>query len=100
MEAWEQDPNDPFVLTCKSCADKVFNSDTKVAGVTWGNVYLTVAEEEAMQAARGAEKALASGGYIGPLHGVPVAIKDLVLTKGLRTTFGSLVYKDFIPDAD
>jgi len=64
------------------------------------NAYLTVAEEEAMQAAQQAEKALVTGVNPGPLHGIPIPIKDLYLTKGIRTTFGSLVYKDFIADAD
>jgi len=64
------------------------------------NAYLTVAEEEAMQAAREAEKALGTGVDLGALHGIPLPIKDLYLTKGIRTTFGSLVYKDLVPDAD
>jgi len=64
------------------------------------NAYLTVAEEEAMQAAREAEKALGAGANLGPLHGIPIPIKDLYLTKGIRTTFGSLVYKDLVPDTD
>jgi len=55
------------------------------------NAYLTVSEEEAMQAARQAEKALGAGANLGPLHGIPISIKDLYLTKGIRTTFGSLV---------
>jgi aspartyl-tRNA(Asn)/glutamyl-tRNA(Gln) amidotransferase subunit A len=64
------------------------------------NAYLTVAEEEAMQAARQAEKALTTAAALGPLHGIPVSIKDLVPTKGLRTTMGSLVYRDFVPDSE
>ena len=43
---------------------------------------------------------LASGGSPGPLAGVPVAIKDLICTRGLRTTFGSRLYADFVPDED
>lgn len=64
------------------------------------NAYLTVAEEEAMQQARKAEKDLSAGKKLGPLHGIPVSIKDLQLTKGLRTTMGSLVYKDFVPEIE
>ena len=64
------------------------------------NAYLIVTEEEAMRAAREAEKGLHTGAKPGPLHGIPVSIKDLVLTKGIRTTQGSLVYKDFIPDKE
>ncbi|GAG31155.1 unnamed protein product, partial [marine sediment metagenome] len=46
------------------------------------------------------EKALGVGANLGPLHGIPIPIKDLYLTKGIRTTFGSLVYKDLVPDTD
>ena len=61
------------------------------------NAYLTVIEE-AMQDAREAEKALATEAKPGPLHGIPVSVKDMQLTKGIRTTLGSLVNKDFKPD--
>lgn len=64
------------------------------------NAYLTVAEEEAIQAAKNAEKALYSASNLGLLHGIPVSIKDLYSTKGMRTTMGSLVYKDFIPSTE
>ena len=46
------------------------------------------------------DAALANGAEPGPLYGVPVAHKDLALTKGIRTTFGSPIHKDFIPDID
>lgn len=64
------------------------------------NAYLTVAHEQAMAAARAAEAALTHEDKLPPLHGVPVSIKDLVWTKGLRTTAGSLIYKDFVPEQD
>ncbi|MEO8465554.1 MAG: amidase [Gammaproteobacteria bacterium] len=48
----------------------------------------------------GADRRLASGEELGALHGLPMAIKDLSLTRGLRTTFGSLVYRDFVPTSD
>ena len=50
--------------------------------------------------ATAADRRLASGGELGALHGLPMAIKDLSLTRGLRTTFGSLVYRDFVPTSD
>ena len=62
------------------------------------NAYLTVAHDEAMQAAQEAEQAVITGSNLGQLHGIPISIKDLVITKNLRTTLGSLVYKDFVPD--
>ena len=40
------------------------------------------------------------GDDVGPLHGVPFAVKDLVPTEGIRTTWGSLIFKDHVPDAD
>ncbi len=64
------------------------------------NAYCTVASVQALQAARDAEQKIMKGGDLPPLLGVPVAIKDLVLTKGIRTTFGSHIYADFIPDHD
>jgi aspartyl-tRNA(Asn)/glutamyl-tRNA(Gln) amidotransferase subunit A len=64
------------------------------------NAFLTIAEEEAMQGAREAEKALHTRSNLGPLHGIPTSIKDLNSTKGMRTTRGSLVYKDFVPDTE
>ena len=50
--------------------------------------------------AAAADRRFASGDGLGPLHGLPMAIKDLSLTRGLRTTFGSLVYRDFVPTRD
>jgi amidase len=59
-----------------------------------------IGEEAALDAAQKADQHLASGQHCGPLHGLPVAIKDLALTAGLRTTFGSRIYQDFIPSQD
>lgn len=64
------------------------------------NAYLTVAAEQAVAAARWAEGAVARGEALGPLHGIPIAIKDLNSTRGLRTTRGSLLYRDYTPTAD
>lgn len=64
------------------------------------NAYLTVAGEEAMQAAREAETALGTEMRPGPLHGLPVSIKDLVMTKDIRTTSGSPVYRDLVPQTE
>ena len=64
------------------------------------NSYLTVCREEALQAARDAEQAIARGNYLGPMHGVPVAVKDQFWTKGIRSTGGSRMLADFIPDED
>src|SRR5258705_6851462 len=65
------------------------------------NAYVTVARESALAAARRATRMLGRKAItLPPLHGVPVSIKDLVATKGIRTTWGSLIYKDHIPDKD
>lgn len=64
------------------------------------NAYCTVTPEAARAAARNAEAAVLRGDPLGPLHGVPVSIKDLVVTKGVRTTWGSRLYAQFVPDED
>jgi amidase len=57
-------------------------------------------EEQLMAQASAADEALAKGNWLGPLHGLPVAVKDLHETKGIRTTFGSPLHKDYVPDFD
>ena len=64
------------------------------------NAYLTVVGDMAMGWAKEAEAAVQRGDALGPLHGVPISIKDLNATKGIRTTNGSLIFKDQVPDAD
>jgi len=62
--------------------------------------YLTVAADQALEAARAAEAAVMQGDALGPLHGVPISIKDLESTRGIRTTGGSLAFEHRIPDKD
>jgi amidase len=64
------------------------------------NAYCTVAADSAVEAAKNKEKELSVGKLPGPLHGLPVAIKDVTLTKGIRTTFGSTLYQNYVPDID
>lgn len=64
------------------------------------NAYVTVARESALRAARAATHALRRGAKLPPLHGVPVSIKDLTPTKGIRTTWGSRIYADHVPEED
>jgi len=59
-----------------------------------------VDEDELMAQAAAADEALAKGQWLGPLHGLPVAVKDLHETRGIRTTFGSPLHKDYVPDFD
>ena len=60
------------------------------------NSYITVWEEAALEAARDAEKQISKGNYLGPLHGVPIALKDIFVTKNSRTTCGSKMLRDFV----
>ena len=62
--------------------------------------YITVLEDGAMAEARSAESAILRDGYIGPLHGIPIALKDLYDTAGVRTTAGSRVMADRVPTED
>jgi amidase len=65
------------------------------------NAFVTVARESALAAARRATRALGRrGAPLPPLHGIPVSIKDLFSTKGIRTTWGSVIYRDHVPDHD
>jgi len=64
------------------------------------NAIVTLVADRAMADAAKADERQARGGTLGPLHGLPVAHKDLVQTAGIRTTFGSPVYKDNIPATD
>ena len=65
------------------------------------NAFVTVTAEQAMKDARAAERAvMKKGARMGPLHGVPFSTKDLVITKGVRTTFGTRVYADNVPTED
>ena len=64
------------------------------------NAFVTLAVEQARDAARGAEAAVMKGEALGPLHGLPTGIKDNALTAGMRTTFGSLLYRDNVPTED
>jgi amidase len=64
------------------------------------NAIVTLVADRAMADAAAADEALARGRPRGPLHGLPVAHKDLVATKGIRTTQGSPFYRDHVPDAD
>lgn len=62
------------------------------------NAYITVSSKEALEQANQADKEIEEGNSRGPLHGVPIALKDNIFTKGITTTMGSGIYKDFVPD--
>jgi aspartyl-tRNA(Asn)/glutamyl-tRNA(Gln) amidotransferase subunit A len=62
------------------------------------NSFITVTAERALERARWAEREILAGRYRGPLHGVPVALKDIIYTRGVRTTMGSGSYSGHVPD--
>ncbi len=65
------------------------------------NAYVLVDAEGARKAARAAERAVGrKGARVGPLHGVPFSVKDLVVTRGIRTTFGTPIHRDHVPAED
>ena len=77
-----------------ACRDRIERVDPAV------NAMVARDFERGRKAAEEAEAAIMRGDRLGLLHGLPVAIKDLTLTEGLRTTFGSLIYKDNVPKHD
>ena len=62
--------------------------------------FVTVTADVALEAAKKAEQEIAQGNHRGPMHGVPVAVKDQIYTQGILTTGGSPVFSDFIPTVD
>jgi aspartyl-tRNA(Asn)/glutamyl-tRNA(Gln) amidotransferase subunit A len=64
------------------------------------NAFVTVTADLAREQARQAEREIEAGRYRGPLHGIPIAVKDLFATSGIRTTAGSRILANWIPDED
>ena len=64
------------------------------------HAFVTLDADRARAAAQAAEAAVMRGDPLGPLHGLPVSVKDLEPTAGLRTTYGSKFFEDFVPDFD
>ncbi|HEY7555944.1 MAG TPA: amidase [Candidatus Binatia bacterium] len=83
----------PVELT-KACLARIESIDGKL------HSFITVTAERALKHAEQAQRELQSGKDRGPLHGIPVALKDLYATKGIRTTCHSAVLQDWIPDYD
>jgi amidase len=83
----------PVELT-RGMLDRIAKVDARLRS------YATVMKEQALAAARSAEREIHAGRYRGPLHGVPIAVKDLCYAKGIRTMGGTPVLKSFVPDFD
>src|ERR1700758_530967 len=64
------------------------------------NAFITVMAESALEEARVAEEEISRGRWRGPLHGIPLALKDLIDTAGVRTTSASALHKDRVPTED
>src|SRR5580700_829854 len=64
------------------------------------NAIVTLVADRARETACAAEAAVIRGDAVGPLHGLPLGVKDITRTAGIRTTYGSPLYKDFVPDED
>src|SRR5262245_60248329 len=64
------------------------------------NAYCTLLADDAMDEAKRAESAVTKGARLGALHGIPVSIKDLAFTKGVRTMSGSFIFEHRVPDVD
>ena len=64
------------------------------------NAFITITGEQALAEARKAEAEIKQGGWKGPLHGIPMALKDLYDTAGVPTTAGSTFFQDYVPPKD
>jgi aspartyl-tRNA(Asn)/glutamyl-tRNA(Gln) amidotransferase subunit A len=83
----------PVEITC-DCLDAIAKLNPSL------NAFITVMADSALEEARSAEAEIARGEWRGPLHGTPIALKDLIDTAGVRTTAASALYKDRIPSED
>ena len=64
------------------------------------NAFITILDESARMQAKQADLLIEQGKYLGPLHGIPISLKDLIYVKGVRSTSGSKILADFVPDYD
>jgi aspartyl-tRNA(Asn)/glutamyl-tRNA(Gln) amidotransferase subunit A len=76
------------------CLDQIAKHNPRL------NAFITVTEKSARGRAQELDRELAAGVDRGPLHGIPIAHKDLIWTKGVRTTSGSKLFADLVPDSD
>ena len=106
-------PNDALLdLTISELAPRIQTGEVSPVEVTEAalaradalqprlNSFITLLHENALDRARAMEDELADGKYRGPLHGIPIGIKDNIATAGIRTTVGSLVLSDNVPEED
>jgi Asp-tRNA(Asn)/Glu-tRNA(Gln) amidotransferase A subunit family amidase len=82
------------VELCEAVIERIEKLDHRIGA------FITVASEQALEAARASESRATSDNLLGPLDGVPVGIKDIEATAGIRTTVGSCAFEDTVPDFD
>jgi Asp-tRNA(Asn)/Glu-tRNA(Gln) amidotransferase A subunit family amidase len=82
------------VEICQSTLARIEKLDPAIGA------FITVAADQAMESAKAAAAAVIAGDKLGPLHGVPIGIKDIEATAGIRTTVGSRVFEHTVPDFD
>src|SRR5262249_10118349 len=83
----------PLDLT-KACLDRIERLNSAV------NAFITIMHDSALAEARAAEAEINAGNWRGPLHGIPIGLKDLIDTAGVRTTCGSALFADRVPAHD
>ena len=83
----------PVELT-RACLERIEAANPEL------NAFITVTAESALQQARAAEDEIQGGHWRGPLHGIPISLKDLIDTAGVRTTAASALYRDRVPEED
>src|SRR6267154_1396513 len=97
------EPRSKWIREKKLSAREVMQAHLKQIGRVNSKVNAIVTlvpEEQLMAQAAAADESLAKGKLLGPLHGLPVGVKDLHETAGIRTTFGSPLHREFVPDFD
>ncbi len=99
MPAWEMaDKIKTQELTSLEITEILIERIEKINPII--NAYCTTTFDLARELAKNADEAVNKGDKLGLLNGIPTCIKDLMMTKGIRTTFGSKLYEDFIPEED
>ena len=78
----------------KACLERIDRFNPRI------NAFITILHESALEQARAAEAEIAKGNWLGPLHGIPIGVKDNIDTAGIRTTAASWVFADRVPTVD